>query len=199
MLLSLTVHEAAHAGVARLRGDTTAAAAGRLSLNPIRHIDLFGTVILPLAGALSNLPIIGWAKPVPVDTRAFRYPRFDHMLVAAAGPVSNLVASAVCLLALAFLPVAQAGPWAHFAVSMVWINAYLAVFNLLPLPPLDGAAVATAVLPVDWARRYQALIAPYGIWILFGLFAAGGLNWMGDVAGAYVGLIKGAVTYGMHL
>ena len=144
MLLSLTVHEAAHAWTADRLGDPTARLLGRVSLNPLVHIDPIGTVLLPLIAAVSNFPIIGWAKPVPVNISRLGHPRRDFMLVAAAGPVSNLV-----LAVIAAVSFGRAGPGspratADFVECSVWlptINVFLAVFNMVPVPPLDGGNV----------------------------------------------------------
>src|SRR3954469_23779114 len=134
--MSLTIHEAAHAWTADRLGDPTARLLGRVSLNPIVHIDPIGTVILPLLAAVSNLPIIGWAKPVPVNMRQLRDPRRDFMLVAAAGPASNIL-MAVCGAVLArWLAVPSFGQ--SPVLQFVEINIMLAVFNLVPIPPLDG-------------------------------------------------------------
>ena len=143
-LVSLTFHEAAHAAVAWLKGDRTAHAAGRLTLNPLAHVDPVGTVLLPLIGAFSNLPIIGWAKPVPVDLRNLKNPRWDHLQIAAAGPLSNLLLSVVSLGALV---ASGPTPVSPILLAMVWVNAFLGVFNLLPFPPLDGGTVAATLLP----------------------------------------------------
>ena len=189
LLLSLTFHEAAHATVAALKGDRTAAGLGRVSLNPLRHVDLFGTIILPLAGALSNLPVIGWAKPVPVDLRQLRHPRWDHLQIAAAGPVANLAFAALAFAGLRYGG-DERGLTAAFLTALVWINSYLAVFNLLPLPPLDGGTVASSILPGALGRAYTRVVAPYGYWLLLGLFALHALDWLGAAAAAYVGVLS---------
>jgi Zn-dependent protease len=189
LLLSLTFHEAAHAATAALLGDRTALGLGRVSLNPWRHVDLLGTIILPLAGALSHLPVIGWAKPVPVDVSQLRRPRWDHLQIAAAGPLSNFLFSA-----LAFALLAEShqgsGTYEAFLEALVWINAYLGIFNLIPLPPLDGGTVATSLLPARLAEGYRRLVAPYGYVLLLALFALHGLDWLGSAAAAYVTVLR---------
>ena len=126
VLLSLTIHEAAHAWTAYRLGDPTAKALGRISLNPIVHIDLIGTIILPLVAAFSNLPIIGWAKPVPVDIRRLRHPRRDFVLVAAAGPTSNLLQAIVIALLFHVLPLENIELW-----NLNWPNVFRRVAGSL--------------------------------------------------------------------
>lgn len=173
VLLSLTVHEAAHAWTANRLGDPTARQLGRISLNPLVHIDLIGTVILPLLAAISNLPIIGWAKPVPVDTRRLRQPRRDFMLVAAAGPASNilLAVGGSILIRLLSIPTFGRSPWLEF----VEINILLAVFNLVPIPPLDGGNVLAGLLPPAPAATFNSL-RPFGFIILYALMFTGTLS-----------------------
>jgi len=173
VLLSLTVHEAAHAWTAERLGDPTARLLGRVSLNPLVHIDLIGTVLLPVLAALSNLPIIGWAKPVPVDMRRLGHPRRDFMMVAAAGPASNL------LLAIGGAAVVWATGGSRFGASpvLLWIeiNILLAMFNLVPVPPLDGGNVLAGLLPPPLDAAFQRL-RPFGIIILYALMFTGILS-----------------------
>jgi len=173
VLLSLTIHEAAHAWTAERLGDPTARLLGRVSLNPLVHIDLIGTVLLPVLAALSNLPIIGWAKPVPVDMRRLGHPRRDFMMVAAAGPASNL------LLAIAGAAVVWATGGSRFGASpvLLWIeiNILLAMFNLVPVPPLDGGNVLAGLLPPPLDATFQRL-RPFGIFILYALMFTGILS-----------------------
>lgn len=175
ILLSLTVHEAAHAWTADKLGDPTARMLGRISLNPIVHIDPIGTLLLPAISALTNFPLIGWAKPVPVNLSRLRHGRRDFMLVAAAGPASNLAMAVVAGMGLALL-VPQEGVDAYdivfrFAVA----NIFLAVFNLIPVPPLDGGNVLMGLLPGPAADMLDRM-RPFGIVIIYALMFTGVLS-----------------------
>jgi len=174
LLISLTIHEAAHAWTADKLGDPTARALGRVSLNPLVHIDWIGTVLLPLIAAFSRLPLIGWAKPVPVNTRNLRQPRRDFMLVAAAGPISNLLQAIVAALALRAWDPHGDGPGilAFALLQAVQINLLLAFFNLIPVPPLDGGNVMLGLLPPRLAVAYSQL-RQYGFLILYALMLTG--------------------------
>jgi Zn-dependent protease len=182
LLISLTVHEAAHAWTADRLGDPTARALGRVSLNPAVHVDPIGTLLLPLIAAISHLPLIGWAKPVPVNTRNLRDPRRDFMLVAAAGPISNLLQACLAALLLrVYLAAAPgdsaltAGPLPALQIALllaVQINLLLAFFNLIPVPPLDGGNVLLGLLPPNLARTYSRL-RQYGFIVLYALMLTG--------------------------
>jgi len=164
LVIAIVFHEVAHGLVARALGDPTASDRGRLSLNPIRHVDPFGTVILPMILALSSAPIFGWAKPVPVNFRRLRQPRRDMILVALAGPGINLVLGVIGALILAVtFAMAQgelrgaAGFVAANALNFVYINIFLGVFNLLPVPPFDGGHVVEGLLPKRQARNFRKI------------------------------------------
>jgi Zn-dependent protease len=180
ILFSLSVHESAHAWMASKLGDDTGRMLGRITLNPIPHIDPLGTVILPAVMAFLGLPIFGWAKPVPVISRNFKHLRRDEAFVGAAGPASNLIITLFCTLLLAVL-LLIAGPasfWLQFesSYSVPWwilqlalINLILATFNLIPIPPLDGSWVLSALLPLSVHRFYEQ-IRRFGPILLLVLF-----------------------------
>lgn len=170
VLASLTVHEAAHAWTAERLGDSTARRLGRVSLNPLVHIDPIGTVLLPVVAILSNFPIIGWAKPVPVVMRNFAHPRRDFAIVAAAGPLSN-IGLAVIAAGLVRLTGEGSGT-ERFLVGFLQTNVFLAVFNMLPVPPLDGGNVLAGVLPARAASAFSTL-APFGFLLLYALMFSG--------------------------
>lgn len=199
LILSLSVHEAAHALVAKMQGDPTAAMDGRLTLNPIPHIDPVGTLVFPLIGGLMGASIFGWAKPVPIDTRYFKHKKWGPVFVAAAGPTANLILCVLAVMALGLYDThfTQLIPKGHIfyafvklAISMVWINAILAVFNLLPLSPLDGGTVFQAFLPYNLRNLYETYVTPYGMFILLALMFTGGLQWLGTVAGVWIGIAQ---------
>ena len=172
LVIAITFHEAAHGFVAYHFGDDTAWKLGRVSFNPIRHIDPFGTLVLPAMLLLSHSPFLfGYAKPVPVNFRALRNPRIGMVLVALAGPGTNIALALVAALAfhlVGFLP-ADAAQWvADNLQNAVLINVLLAVFNMMPIPPLDGGRVAVGLLP-DVLARPLARLEPFGMLILIGI------------------------------
>lgn len=182
VIFAIVVHEVAHGWVAKLCGDLTASRLGRLSLNPLKHIDPMGTVLVPAVLFLLRAPVFGWAKPVPVAWENLRHPKRDMALVAAAGPAANLVMAIgwglVVQLAGA-LPVNLewvADPLHYMGLGGIFANVLLMVFNLLPLPPLDGGRVAVGLLPGPWAWRLSR-VEPYGFFILIGLMITG-LLWV---------------------
>jgi Zn-dependent protease len=184
VLFAITMHEAAHAFVAWQRGDDTAYNLGRVTFNPIKHIDPFGTVILPALLLVTKAPFLfGWAKPVPVSYQKLRNPRGDMVIVAAAGPVANVVlavASAVLLHGLWLMP-DQAMPWSNQMLNnSIRLNLVLAIFNMLPLPPLDGGRIAVGLLP-DFLAWPLARLERYGLLILIGVIFL--LPYAGDLLG----------------
>lgn len=173
VLLAVTLHEAAHAWAAWMCGDPTAKQQDRLSFNPIRHIDPVGTILVPgMLILMGTGMLFGWAKPVPVDPRYLRVPRRDMMLVAAAGPSANMViafVSAILLHAADYLP-GQIAVWAGATLwNSIWLNLILAVFNMIPLPPLDGGKVAVGMLPHQQAMKLESL-ERFGFLIVLGIF-----------------------------
>ena len=166
LIFAIVFHEVAHGLMARRLGDSTAEEQGRLSLNPLRHVDPVGTVLVPGALKLMGLPVFGWAKPVPVNFARLRHPRSGMMLVAAAGPGSNLIMAAIAALVLGLVlrpyggtqnPVGVVGFIALNLFNFISLNVFLALFNLLPIPPFDGSHILEGLLPDQAARRYAAL------------------------------------------
>ena len=174
LIVAIILHEISHGVVAFLLGDDTAKRAGRLTLNPVAHVDPFGSIVLPVLGALAHVPVIGWAKPVPVNPSRLRNGRRDLLLVSLAGPGSNF--------ALAIVAAVVARSQFHFSPSFVVVgdlpmrvlvplvfaevNLFLGLFNFLPIPPLDGAALVERVLPREWLPGWYRF-RPYGILVLF--------------------------------
>ncbi len=175
LLLSLTVHEAAHAWTAMRLGDDTARRLGRVSLNPIVHIDPVGTLLLPLIAMASGSGMIfGWAKPTPVNLRNLRHPRRDNVLVTIAGPASNLM---LALLAAIIYHRLTSGIGSVIAFEAMSLNVLLAVFNMLPIPPLDGGQVLLGLLPPQTALKLRA-VQPYGFLVLMALIVTGVLGYL---------------------
>jgi Zn-dependent protease len=193
-LFAISVHESAHAWTASRCGDPTARMLGRVSLNPIRHIDPIGTIVLPLVAAISGIPLLGWAKPTPVDPRNFRHPVMDDILTSVAGPVSNFIVATGALLLLGGISLSSASghalvmglarggdgaasesalaPVAVLLFELMFINIVLAVFNLIPVPPLDGSHVLRHFLS-DPVRMVYDRIGVFGLLAL--VYLGGGL------------------------
>jgi Zn-dependent protease len=180
LLFSLTVHESAHAWTADRLGDPTARLLGRVSLNPVVHADPIGTVLFPLLALIGGVPLIGWAKPVPVNTARLDHPRRDFMIVAAAGPISNLIIAVASAVLLGIMPVTPVtlgepnvtAPIAGILSSAVRLNVLLAVFNMVPIPPLDGGNVLAGLLPRPIAVNFDR-IRPFGFILLYALMFSG--------------------------
>ncbi len=180
LFFSIILHEFAHGWIAYRMGDDTAYLSGRLTLNPISHVDPVGTVAIPAICWLFGWPMFGWAKPVPVNPMRLPSPRKDMGKVAFAGPALNLILAVVCAFLLKIALVAHAHisqqtltALAHIFQYGIFINVFLAVFNLIPIPPLDGGRVLVALLPVQAAARYDHFVGRYGMWIVIGLILTG--------------------------
>ncbi len=183
LLFSLTLHETAHALAADRLGDPTARLLGRISLNPVVHADPIGTIVFPLLAMVTGAPLIGWAKPVPVNVGRLRRERRDYVLVAAAGPAANLALATAAAALLAVMPISPltigepnvSVPLAGILSQAMQLNVLLAVFNMIPIPPLDGGNVVGGLLPTGAARQFNAL-RPYGFLLLYALMLSGNLQ-----------------------
>lgn len=167
LIVSLTIHEFAHAKSAELCGDDTAKLAGRTSLNPLHHLDPFGTVMMVMS-SIAGFGI-GWAKPVPVNMMRLRHPRWDNLKISLWGPLSNLLLATVCGLVIRFAHNHLTDRDITILIAFVFINLALALFNMIPIAPLDGSHILSSLLPVNLARNYDRFMGQYGFMMLIGL------------------------------
>lgn len=166
-LIAITVHEFAHARAALAAGDDTAKSMGRVSLNPIDHLDVFGTIMF-IVTAISGFGL-AWGKPVPVNPNNFKSPRWDSLKVSIWGPLSNIITACVLTIVLKFIISPFAPAYIKMAEICILLNLGLAMFNMIPIPPLDGSKVLSSLLPIDGARVYDRTMARYGMMILLAL------------------------------
>ena len=203
VLFAITLHEVAHGWTARYFGDHTAELLGRLSLNPLRHIDPIGTVLIPGSLLAFGLPLFGWAKPVPVETGVLRNPRRAMIMVALAGPAANLLMALFwCGVLAAVLQIRRGHTLDNWVVLMaqagITVNAVLALFNMLPIPPLDGGRVLVGVLPARIGAKFERL-APAGVFIVVGLSVLGLLNWLFHPADRAINHVITVLGIGMSI
>jgi len=204
LIIAIVFHEVAHGLVAKRLGDTTAEERGRLTLNPLKHVDPFGTVILPLILAISHAPVFGWAKPVPVNYARLRHPRRDMVLVALAGPGMNLLLALLGAIILAVTLAVSSNPnspttllIAANALNFVLINIFLGVFNLLPVPPFDGGHVVEGLLPPPLAIGFRK-IGRYSLLVfVILLLVLPAISPKADVIGRVVSPLVGHIATGM--
>lgn len=175
LFFSITFHEVAHGYVALLYGDQTAKLQGRLSLNPLRHVDKFGTILLPLLLYFSGLPLIGWAKPVPINPNNFYDPRRGMVFCALSGPLTNFSLAFIFVVLRKIIPLH--GFFEYILINGIFINLVLGTFNLIPIPPLDGSRIVSFFLKGEWVYKYNRL-EPYGILIILILSYFGFLNFL---------------------
>ncbi|MDP9011286.1 MAG: site-2 protease family protein [Pseudomonadota bacterium] len=190
-LFAITLHEVAHGWMARSFGDRTAEMLGRLSLNPLRHLDPVGTVLVPGLLLAIGAPVVGWARPVPVATSVLRHPRAAMVLVALAGPAANLIMiliwSGILAGIVRFGGNLTLRDWiSSMAQAGIWVNMVLALFNLLPVPPLDGGRVLAGLLPSRWGNRLEK-IEPVGLFLVLGFSVMRWLDWLFEPAFRMIG------------
>ncbi|HYA37866.1 MAG TPA: site-2 protease family protein [Candidatus Methylomirabilis sp.] len=200
LIFAITVHEVAHGWMAKQFGDPTAQRLGRLTLNPLKHIDPVGTVLVPALLLVLGGFIFGWAKPVPVTWENLRHPKRDMAIVAAAGPAANLLMAVfwalIVRIGVMLGPYSWAGiPMQYMGEFGIQINAVLMILNLIPLPPLDGGRVAVGLLPGPWAWQL-ARIEPFGFFILLALLATGVL---GTIIGPPINMVMHLVSLAVGL
>lgn len=185
LFFSIVLHEFAHGYTAYRKGDDTAYLSGRLTLNPLAHVDVIGTLVVPGLCYLFGLPLFGWAKPVPINPLRLPSPRRDMGKVALAGPAVNLLLAFVCAGLIKIFVIFQ-GSFSQGTLSILFqllqyglfINILLAVFNLIPIPPLDGGRIVSSLLPIQQSVRYEHFLGRYGMWIVFFLILTGAVRYI---------------------
>ncbi len=180
LIFSVVLHEVSHGVMAKMFGDETASEQGRLTLNPLPHMDPLGSVVVPVICALTHMPVFGWAKPVPINPNRFTHYKSGVIWVSLAGPLSNLVIAMTAVVLLYFFSSQSFmsdpdGIVFSLLNGAIFLNLVLAVFNLVPIPPLDGSKVLSVLLPASWSQKLDAL-EPYGFFILMGLMSMGVLG-----------------------
>ncbi len=185
LFFSIVLHEFAHGFVAYRMGDDTAYLSGRLTLNPVKHVDIMGTLLVPGLCFLMGWPMFGWAKPVPINPTRLPSPRKDMGKVAFAGPLVNLLLAVLCagllkvvLLFQTHISIQTATALFHLLQYGILINVFLAIFNLMPIPPLDGGRIITALLPIKKALWYEQFVGRFGMWIVFALILTGAVRYL---------------------
>jgi Zn-dependent protease len=189
LLFSVIIHEIAHAGVAYYLGDQTAKYSGRLTLNPIKHLDVFGSIILPLCLFLIQSPfLIGWAKPVPINPYNFRDQKWGSLKVSIAGPLVNFLIAIIFCLAIRFLPISSQLSYLFGIIAMY--NFILGIFNLIPIPPLDGSWIFFSLIS-DRLRNLKIFLQQYGTFVLIFLLFFSGFDWIFSAASVFYRLVSG--------
>ncbi|SMF66202.1 site-2 protease family protein [Pseudobacteriovorax antillogorgiicola] len=192
LIIALIVSEVAQAYMAKKQGDDTAEREGRLTLNPIPHLDPVGTILFPLIGSMLGGFIFGWAKPIPVNTRNLVDPKWSPVKIAASGPIAMLLLSTLALGGqLAIGNVAEGSPLIAFSrlfENMVFLSAFLALFHLLPIYPLAGGVLLSTLLPYDMRQKYESIVIPYGFFIIIGLMLVGAFRILAVGAQFWIGI-----------
>lgn len=185
LFFSIVLHEFAHGYAAYRFGDDTAYVMGRLTLNPLKHVDPVGTIVVPAFCWLTGLPMFGWAKPVPVSVRRLNSPRADMGKVALAGPLTNLALAFLCVIAFKIILMTASRLSVNTVKTLFYVfqygmtvNVLLAVFNLIPIPPLDGGRILSALLPAQASYKYESFFGRYGMYIVFALILTGGVRYI---------------------
>lgn len=192
LIITLIVSEVAQAYMAKRQGDDTAEREGRLTLNPIPHLDPMGTILFPLLGSMLGGFIFGWAKPIPVNSRNLKDPKWSIVWIAMAGPIAMLLLSTLSLAAFLLMGnVSEGSPLIAFyrlAEQMLFLSAFLAFFHFLPLYPLAGGVLLSTLLPYDLKQKYEAIVIPYGTMIIIGLMLVGAFSILNYAAKLWIGL-----------